>query len=198
VTGRGGGTAGETELDLATRDGLPDALRVLASAHPRETWEAHPHFAALVRFWLERHLMFRRLDAAIAAETRAALAGDADPRAFAATLSRLGAALTGELVAHHHIEDMHYFPVLERREGGLARGFAMLDRDHHALDANLADYADAANAVLRDVGAPGFRDRAGAFQARAIRLASLLDRHLADEEDLVVPVILKHGPDGLA
>jgi iron-sulfur cluster repair protein YtfE (RIC family) len=188
----------EPDLDLARRTGLPEALRALVAAYPREAWEAHPHFAGLVRFWLERHLMFRRLDAALAAETQAAISGDVDPRAFAATLARLGSAFTGELVAHHHVEDMHYFPLLERREGRLARGFAMLDRDHHALDAHLAAYAEAANAVLRKTGAPDLPDRIGAFEEQARRLGSLLDRHLIDEEDLVVPVILKHGPGGLA
>jgi hypothetical protein len=48
---------------LSTRSGLPDALRVLLARYPREAWESHTNFNELTRFWLERHLMFRRLQA---------------------------------------------------------------------------------------------------------------------------------------
>ena len=52
------------DLALGVRAGLPDALRVLLADYPREGWESHPHFTGLVRFWLDRHLMFRPLQAA--------------------------------------------------------------------------------------------------------------------------------------
>jgi hypothetical protein len=34
---------------------------------------------------------------------------------------------------------------------------------------------------------------AGLFQGELIKLEELLDRHLTDEEELIVPVILKYG-----
>ena len=40
-------------------------------------------------------------------------------------------------------------------------------------------------------------DRAARFQADLAQLERFLDRHLLDEEELVVPVILKFGLDGL-
>jgi len=46
--------------DLRHRKGLPDALRVLLEQYPRALWESHQNFDGLTRFWLERHLMFRR------------------------------------------------------------------------------------------------------------------------------------------
>ena len=48
-------------LALADRKKLPDALRVLLEDYPRDGWELDPGFDGLVRFWLDRHLMFRRL-----------------------------------------------------------------------------------------------------------------------------------------
>ena len=99
--------------------------------------------------------------------------------------------LVGQLHGHHRIEDTQYFPVLSRLETRLDRGFAILDRDHHALDALLGRFTESANAVLQGRGEAGaFLDELGAFEG-------FLNRHLEDEEDLVVPVILKHGPDGL-
>ncbi|NCW70151.1 MAG: hemerythrin domain-containing protein, partial [Marivivens sp.] len=38
---------------------------------------------------------------------------------------------------------------------------------------------------------------AGALHAELEKLTRLMDRHLTDEEELVVPVILKFGADGL-
>ena len=38
---------------------------------------------------------------------------------------------------------------------------------------------------------------AGAFQVELTGLERLLDRHLIDEEELIVPVILRYGSSGL-
>lgn len=48
-------------LDLDLRTGLPDALRVLLKEFPRDGWDDHPGIEGLVRFWLDRHMMFRRI-----------------------------------------------------------------------------------------------------------------------------------------
>ncbi|MEO0930593.1 MAG: hemerythrin domain-containing protein, partial [Pseudomonadota bacterium] len=72
--------------------------------------------------------------------------------------------------------------------------FDILAKDHHDIDGRLAGFVDAANAVIRHADD---RDRlhsvAGAFRADLNTLERLLDRHLIDEEELVVPVILKYG-----
>ena len=177
--------------DLTDRAQLPEALRVLLEAFPREDWAAHPHFSGLVEFWLDRHEMFRRLCEAMGADAEAVVDGALDPQQMQARLSRYGGALVQQLHGHHQIEDMHYFPLLRRREEALDRGFDILDRDHHAMDGLLQRFADRANGVLRgQVEAGVFREELASFEA-------LLLRHLEDEEDLIVPVILRHGPDGL-
>ena len=45
--------------------------------------------------------------------------------------------------------------------------------------------------------APAARDRLGAFHTSLTGFQGFLDRHLTDEEDLVVPVLLKYAPAGL-
>ncbi|WP_370313451.1 hemerythrin domain-containing protein [Sagittula sp.] len=177
--------------DLTERDGLPEALRVLLEAFPRADWQAHPNFAGLVAFWLDRHEMFRQLCEVMRTDAEGVVDGQMDPREMQARLSRYGGMLVQNLHGHHQIEDMHYFPVLKAREARLDRGFEILDRDHHAMDGLIARFADGANGVLR-----GQRE-AGIFREDVIGFETLLRRHLADEEDLIVPVILKHGPDGL-
>ena len=177
--------------DLTTRDRLPEALRALLRDYPRADWQGHDNFAGLVAFWLDRHLMFRRLTEALRRDAEAAIDRRMDAQSHAARLSRHGGMLVGQLHGHHQIEDMHYFPVLTRLERPLERGFEILDRDHHALDALLGRFTDAANAVLQG------KDGPGPFHEELLSFERFLHRHLEDEEDLIVPVILKHGEDGL-
>ena len=183
---------------LGARERLPDALRVLVEELPREGWAAHPGFSELIRFWLDRHMMFRQLLALLHADAEAAEAGRLDAEGFARRLSHRGGLFVNELHAHHGIEDARYFPVLRARDPRVERGFAILDRDHHALDGALGLFAERANAVLRGARErEGARDRAGAFLREVEGFAPLLERHLVDEEELVVPVLLRHAPAGL-
>ena len=180
--------------DLYHRQALPDALRVLLNDYPRERWDSHARFDGLTRFWLERHLMFRTLQEQLQQEARAYLAGLAAPQTFGQQAARLGGFLIQQLHGHHQIEDHHYFPVLARAEPRLERGFALLDADHHALDAELQALTEAFNNTLRPLSAGAeARDQAGRLEERLAGFGGFLDRHLHDEEDLVVPVILHHA-----
>ena len=186
-----------TEFPLETRTGLPDALRVLLDSFPRDIWETHPGYAGLIQFWLDRHMMFRRLLDQMQTDTEKLLDGGLTQRFYAAHLARYGGMFVQELHGHHSIEDHHYFPKLIGLDPRLSRGFDILDKDHHALDGHLNDFVAAANTVLQ---AGDDKDRltnaAGAFHGDLQRLNGFLNRHLIDEEDLIVPVVLKHGaPD---
>ncbi|CAN5650288.1 hypothetical protein BH23PSE1_BH23PSE1_07320 [soil metagenome] len=186
------------DLDLHARSGLPDALRVLVEHYPRARWQGHANFDGLTRFWLDRHLMFRRLQARLIGEARGFLDGSVEARRAAAGIARLGNLFLSELSAHHGVEDAHYFPLLARLEPGLHAGFALLDRDHHRLDGDLHALAETANDALRGLQAPAGeaaagRAAVGRLEARLTGFERFLDRHLVDEEEIVVPVILKHG-----
>ncbi len=184
-------------LTLGARAGLPDALRVLLEDYPRAGWETDPGFDGLVRFWLSKHLSFREMLAMLTRETQAAADG-ADPARFAAALSQVGGRLVGELHGHHGIEDAHYFPRLSAMEPRLEAGFALLDGDHHALDGHLADFVEAANGLIGIADAPArMRGEAARFAIRLEGFHGFLDRHLVDEEELVVPVLLHHGTGAL-
>lgn len=182
---------------LGSRQGLPAELLALLDEHPRAGWPAHPGFHGLVSFWLERHLGFRQLTARIAAETEALIAGHTDPATFPQRLVPLGRRLVDELIGHHQIEDDAYFPELAALEPRLSRGFDILDADHHALDAALDGFVTGANSLLQNVSlrpdlAPALLDAAGRFHASLAPFEQMLHRHLTDEEDLILPVILKH------
>jgi hemerythrin-like domain-containing protein len=185
------------ELALTRRDALPDALRILLRDYPREGWLTDPNFNGLVSFWLERHMMFRQILAQLQRETEAFLDRDRDPQSFAQGVSRHGGMFVSQLHGHHQIEDHHYFPALRGREPRIEAGFELLDADHHALDGLLDGFVKQANAAIRGAGGADPLTSAGALRDGLVTLERLIDRHLTDEEDLIVPVILRDGPAGL-
>ena len=178
-------------LDLTRRNGLPEALYALRAEYPRDSWQGNRNFDGLVAFWLDRHLMFRRLSKALRQDAESAVDGAIDPQQMQARLSRFGGMLLQQLHGHHQIEDIHYFPKLVGYDARLASGFKILDRDHHAMDGLLQRFADSANGVLQG------KVEAGAFRKEVAAFEALLLRHLEDEEDLIVPILLKYGPQGL-
>ncbi len=171
-----------SDLDLRRRAGLPPALRVLVEAMPRITWADHPEFGGLASFWLDRHLMFRRLCDDLLGDAQARLDGDMDPEVHAKRLSRLGGMLLSHLHGHHQIEDTQFFPHMTLLDTRVSRGFDLLEADHNVMDSLLADFAKGANAVIS--GGPG-QDPTGRFHTDLLRFQQLLDRHLTDEEEIV-------------
>ena len=186
-----------TQETLDTRAGLPEALRVLLEAHPRESWQAHPDFHGLVSFWLERHMMFRQLMAHMGRETEAFLDGNRDARGFAQGVAQYGGMFVNQLHGHHQIEDHHYFPLLRQKDARIERGFDLLDADHHALDGILNRFVEQANGAIQGAAGPDAKAAAGPLRDGLTDLERLIGRHLEDEEDLIVPVILTHGTEGL-
>ena len=180
--------------DLNHRASLPDALRTLAEEYPRDIWEAHTNFGGLVKFWLERHLMFRKLITMMREDVEKREAQKLDPVQYAQRLARLGNMFVGELHMHHNIEDHQYFPVLQKMETSLVRGFEILDKDHHALDEHLEAFTRDANLLIQNPNAESSK-ALQEFHQGLDRLEGFLNRHLIDEEELVVPIILKHGFD---
>ena len=196
------GTEGRAALrpadDLFRRVALPPELRVLADRHPRGTWERHPNLGATAAFWLERHGMFRALGAGLAD----AAAAFREERVPAATFlpwfgPRFGFFLR-ELHGHHHVEDHHYFPLFRAADPRLSRGFDLLDADHGAIDGLIRALDAAGGALGRAAAAEGDAARARADLAGRIDAAlPALARHLDDEEDLVIPLILERTEGGL-
>ena len=182
------------DLALETRAGLPTELRVLADLYPRELWRGHTNFGGLTAFWLDRHLMFRDLIAKLVAGTEAHL-DRSDPR-YASEMSKYTGFFLNQLHHHHMIEDQHYFPQFIPLDSRLERGFEVLDRDHHALDGHIHALAERSNAVLQLIQARKDEKSAVDLLGAAQRdFSRFLHRHLEDEEDIIVPVILEYGAD---
>jgi hypothetical protein len=182
-------------LALDTRAGWPADLRLLADRYPRDCWESHANLGAMARFCLQRHDMFREIAGALSDATAAFRDGTASAEDFRAWFPPRLQFFLQQLNAHHQIEDLHYFPVFQAAEAKLAHGFAVLEADHGTIHHSIVAAVETANAFLRaPVNDAGTLKAAGdAYMAASGQLIGQLSRHLGDEEDLVVPLILDRG-----
>lgn len=185
--------------ELESRTGLPRDLRWLVEKYPREGWPAHSNIAGMATFWLQRHDMFRELGGLLTTIIADYREGRATASQFAQLFAPRLNFFLGELDGHHNVEDQHYFPVFAKAESRLKRGFDILDADHHTIHEALSRNAEAANAFLRALSENEDRQRfaADAYADENARLVAMLTRHLADEEDLIIPLMLDRGDSGL-
>ena len=104
-----------------------------------------------------------------------------------------------QLNAHHQVEDLHFFPVFQAAEAQLAHGFDVLESDHHAIHRSIERAVETANILLRTPvnDADPLRRAGNAYAAASDVLLRQLRRHLSDEEDLIVPLILDRTEAGL-
>ena len=181
------------QTDIETRSALPDYLRKLSDKYSRQQWQNHNNFNQLTQFWLSRHIMFRDLIARLRLDTTGLL--EIHPGELPkSTLYKMTGFFLNQLHEHHTIEDHHYFPLLIPLDGDLARGFDILAADHHALDKIIDDLAQKTNElILAQQLTKDPRPAAEAVLATQQKLEKFLHRHLSDEEELIVPIILEYG-----
>lgn len=174
----------------------PAERDVLLERHPRDRWASHGSLD--VAFWLEVHRRFRHECAALEGLADDHRAQRLPPRELAIVAAPRLLGLLTDLHGHHQVEDFHYFPVFRSLSPPLAAGIDTLEHDHADLDKDGA----AARKALRELNATlanGHATGDGAtallaaqqFVAAASRLCLRIRRHLNDEEDLVVPLLLE-------
>jgi hypothetical protein len=199
ASGRAGSDLGTMTQDHITqRTALPDEMRVLLRDYPRDAWPDHPHFARSIQNWMGAHRMFRQLGGATRSETEAYLSHDSDAHDFAGRLSSYGNLLVRNLHGHHTWEDRSFFPELGAADARFARGLEMLESDHVVLDETLDRFTRASNRVIKliHLDPAQARDEAGPLHRIAEEIGGFLERHLGDEEDLAVPILLHHALRG--
>lgn len=192
-------TAAPVDLALDSRIGLPEGLKHLIARYPRDVWTSHDNLGDMARFWLSRHAMFRELGTTLDQANAHFRNDKLGAREFAGFFAPRLQFFLQQLHAHHHIEDDHYFPIFRRADERLIRGFDILDRDHDTLGAGIEASVTAANRFLRALeGPPDELARAAEdYAATGATLLRGLVRHLDDEEDLIVPLILDRGEQAL-
>jgi hemerythrin-like domain-containing protein len=182
-------------LALAARNGWPEELRTFLDRYPREAWAGHENLGQMCQFWLSRHNMFRELAVSIEDALARYREGKIEGQEFVNFFAPRLQFFLEQLHAHHQIEDYHYFPIFRKAEARLIAGFDVLEADHVTLHHDIDSTVSAANELLRSFSADAdTRKRAADSYADASKaLFKGLKRHLDDEEDLIVPLILDRG-----
>ena len=192
------------ELDLASRaaspDSLPDDYVWLLPAYPRDGWLAHPNMGGHTRFWLALHRSFRQAATGVERLNEEWREGRIDGDAFRATMAPAMQRFLGALEHHHQMEDHVFFPKFIAADahygkGRIRRGIDLLETDHHAIDRTIHETVASANALLQAEG--DMRREGEAYAAAAQALTTLMRRHLDDEEEIVMPLILDRGERAL-
>lgn len=189
----------EDETALATRAGLPASQTWLRELFAAQPWRDHPNYAGLASFWQQVHNGIR----AEAVELRRLLEKfrnhDSDAELFQRALTGRLQQYLGHLQFHHQIEDESYFPKFRALDEKLASGFDLLEADHQVIHAELMRVGESGGLLVRSLRSPSedVKRHLATHAEAAERLSRLLDRHLDDEEDLVVPAILRHGDRSL-
>ncbi len=179
--------------EIRTND-MPAEMQILLDAYPRDTWEAHPGFKEKTKHWLGAHQMFRQLGQIIRTETEQFLDKSRGADAFAERLSYYGDMMVRNLHGHHGWEDHSYFPELAAADPRFEAGLEILEKDHLELDVVLERFSRSANRVIQlvQLDEKQARDEAGGLHSIAETIEAFLKRHLSDEEELAVPIILHH------
>ena len=169
-------------------------MRFLFDQYPRDTWEAHPGFKEKTRHWLGAHQMFRRVAERIRLDAEGLLNRDMALDDYSGRLSYYGGNLVGNLHGHHGWEDHRYFPELSAADPRFDAGLEVLEQDHADLDGVLDGFTRTANRVIKlsDLDEAQAREEAAQVHGAAETIEAFLKRHLSDEEELTVPIILHH------
>ncbi len=185
------------ELELSRRTGWPEHLRLLLERYPREVWPSHANLGHTAQFWLQRHDMFRGLGQALRSGTNLFREGEVALPAFRSWMAPRLQHFLSDLHAHHQIEDLSYFPIMRTAEPRLIRGFEVLENDHVAIHGSIERLAHETNAFLGEDDPDRLRTASDRFSDAGDALLSGLLRHLDDEEDLIIPLILDRSEGGL-
>ena len=182
-------------LDLDSRTGWPAELRVLLDKFPRDTWRSRP--SPVAEFWLDKHDWFRHQSTALKSAGDDYREGRSEAMVFASWLAPRLQNFLAHLHGHHQIEDYHYFPAFRAAEARLAPGFDALAADHELLHEGISELVTTVNAFFEALRGENADDAARHAADRYIACSETtfrrLLRHLGDEEDLIIPVMLDSG-----
>ncbi len=185
-----------------SQQALDDDLFSLAPRHPDSRLEADwlflynklppkQWFAADYAYktsgWLKVHTNIRKRQRILTQISEAYIDGEFDWAEYRSQiLKRINMHIL-KLHQHHGVEDDGFFPEFIRMYPQLAPAFEILGHDHEYLNALLDKLQIQNDALAKSEG----EDKALAEQLHdtLVKVTDLLQQHLTDEEDLVIPIL---------
>ena len=153
---------------------------------PPEQWFA-ADYAYKTSGWLKVHTNIRKRQRILTQISEAYIDGEFDWAEYRSQiLKRINMHIL-KLHQHHGIEDDGFFPEFIRMYPQLAPAFEILGHDHEYLNALLDKLQIQNDELAKSEG----EDKALAEQLHdtLVKVTDLLQQHLTDEEDLVIPIL---------
>jgi hemerythrin-like domain-containing protein len=183
------------ESDIDQRTGWPDELCVVLNDFPRDSWPKTR--SSMARFWIDKHNYLRRQSDALQSANKDYRDERTGASHFAGWIAPRLQGFLAELHGHHQIEDFHYFPAFRSAEPRLTAGFDVLASDHELIHEGIVAIVESINAFLTAVQTASAdnhdaqRRAADRYIEASQTLHRRLRRHLADEEDLIIPLMIR-------
>ncbi len=181
------------ENHVSRRKKLPADVKETLLESTRSDWSKHPRFNGKANFFMTIHRDLINGSSHLRDGLEKLLDEAASNLSAALAQSRL-LPYSRQLIsfAHHHheIEDHGYFPQFALLYPKLDRALALLDGDHKVLDEALHE-TDIAMRALNGIR-PVRDDIAGLYKG-SMALEKIMKRHIWDEEEIIIPIFLKHA-----
>lgn len=159
---------------------------------PRDTWENVRQEESTVRLLLARHGGFRERIKGLLKSTEDALNGEQSPPDFCYELATELHYFIPLLEGHHQAESARLYPRLIKHFPKTKLKFDTLEEDHHRLDRAIDSLGKMPEFLMTHAPTlEAFIKTCGSFRTELKTFQLLLNRHLDDEEDLVIPILLK-------
>ncbi|MGL1920594.1 MAG: hemerythrin domain-containing protein [Hyphomicrobiales bacterium] len=182
------------ENHVKKRDGLSPTIKKTLLESTREDWPKHRRYQGMAGFWLNIHRNLLQGTNQLADGFESLL--DTPPSEIqdeinARKLQQMGNQVISHLHHHHEIEDHNYFPQFIQLYPNMEHAINLLDGDHKILDQALQD----TQLALVDMMAqkPVDRDMIAQVAKGSRALEKIITRHLWDEEEIIIPILLEHG-----
>lgn len=183
----------ESAYHVKKRKSLPESIRSTLLESTRSEWKDHPRFGGKATFFMTIHRDLLNGAARLSRDLEQLLdiptseVADAVEQMKLISFSR---NLIGFAHHHHEIEDYAYFPKFALLYPELNRGLSLLDHDHKVLDAALDHTQEALDKLA---SAKITRDQLAKLHTGSLELEGILNRHIWDEEEVIIPIFLRHG-----
>ena len=175
------------ELHVTTRTGFPASLKTDLIDGNFTNWKQHPKFlmsgAALHAF----HNRLRKACDTLTNELGNEASSHNKDAIYHWRLPAFGQQIIEVAHSHHHAEDNFYFPQYRALFPQLDRPLDLLDGDHRVLEQSLDDL----QASLGKLSESSTVDKWEKSRDIAEELGRVINRHLDDEEEIVMPAIIQ-------